>query len=115
MLNLSRRLILGCIVLVGLTAGLALATHRALAAAGELKFAWIIVAAAVAAATATVFFVLRPIEQLARAARRIAQGNLDHRVEWISHDSFGVIAAELNRIAVRLRELRDSEGGRRQM
>ena len=46
---------------------------------------------------------------------RIAQGNLEHRVEWSSRDSFGVIAGELNRIAVRLRELRDTEAGRRQM
>jgi signal transduction histidine kinase len=52
---------------------------------------------------------------LARDTRRIAQGNLEHRVEWRSHDDFGVIATELNRIAVRLRELHDSEAGRRQM
>lgn len=36
-------------------------------------------------------------------------------MEWGGRDSFGVIAAELNRIAARLRELRDSEAGRRQM
>jgi len=36
-------------------------------------------------------------------------------VEWSSRDDFGVIASELNRIAVRLRELRDTEAGRRQM
>ena len=52
---------------------------------------------------------------LARDARRIAQGNVEHRVEWSSRDDFGVIAGELNRLAVRLRELRDSEAGRRQM
>ena len=45
----------------------------------------------------------------------IAQGNLEHRVDWSSHDSFGIIAGELNRIAVRLRDLRDSEAGRKQM
>ena len=66
-------------------------------------------------AAGTVFFVLRPIRMLARDAPQIAQGNLEHRVEWSSRDSFGVIAGELNRIAVRLRELRDSEAGRRQM
>ena len=58
---------------------------------------------------------LRPIRMLARDAHRIAQGNLEHRVEWSSRDDFGVIASELSRIAVRLRELRDSEAGRRQM
>jgi len=63
----------------------------------------------------TVYFVLRPVHLLARDVRKIAQGNLEHRVEWSSRDDFGVIASELNRIAVRLRELRDSEAGRRQM
>jgi signal transduction histidine kinase len=52
---------------------------------------------------------------VARDVRRIAQGNLEHRVEWSSHDSLGVIASELNRLAVRLRELRESDAGRRQM
>jgi signal transduction histidine kinase len=36
-------------------------------------------------------------------------------VEWSSRDGFGAIAGELNRIAVRLRELSDSAAGRRQM
>jgi signal transduction histidine kinase len=52
---------------------------------------------------------------LTRDAHRIAQGNLEHRVDWSSRDSFGILASELNRIAVRLRELRDTEAGRRQM
>ncbi len=115
MLNLSQRLILGCAVLVGLTAGLAIATHRALAAAGQSRLAYLFMAAAALAAVGIVFFVLRPIRLLARDARQIAQGNLEHRVAWSSRDSFGVLASELNRIAVRLRELRDTEAGRRQM
>ena len=52
---------------------------------------------------------------LARDAHRIAQGNLEHRVEWHSRDGFGQIAGELGRIAIRLREVRDTEAGRRQM
>ena len=115
MLNLTQRLILGCTIVVGLIAGLVLVTHKALAAAGQLRFAYIFVAAAAVVAAGTVFFVLRPIRVLARDAHRIAQGNLEHRVEWSSRDSFGVIAGELNRLAVRLRELRDSDAGRRQM
>ncbi len=115
MLNLTQRLILGCTIVVGLIAGLVLVTHKALAATGQLRFAYIFVAAAAVVAAGTVFFVLRPIRVLARDAHRIAQGNLEHRVEWSSHDSFGVIAGELNRLAVRLRELRDSDAGRRQM
>ena len=62
-----------------------------------------------------ILVVLRPIHMLARDAHRIAQGNLEHRVEWSSRDDFGIIASELNRIAVRLRDLRDTEAGRRQM
>ena len=115
MLNLSQRLILGCVLLACLTLGLVAATHRALQAAGQLKLAWVIVAAVLLVELGTVYFVLRPIHMLARDARRIAQGNLEHRVEWSSRDDFGVIATELNRLAVRLRELRDSEAGRRQM
>jgi signal transduction histidine kinase len=115
MLNLSQRLILGCVLLAGLTAGLVIATHSALAAAGQSRLAWMMVAAAVLVAVGTIYFVLKPIDLLARDARRIAQGNLEHRTEWSSRDRFGVIADELNRIAVRLRELHDSEAGRRQM
>ena len=115
MLNFTQRLILGCALIIGLAAGLVLAAHNALAAAGQLKLAWIFVAATAVVAGATAFFVLRPIRMLARDAHRIAQGNLEHRVEWSSRDSFGVIAGELNRIAVRLRELRDTDAGRRQM
>jgi signal transduction histidine kinase/HAMP domain-containing protein len=115
MLNLTQRLILGCVLLGCLTVGLVVAAHRALAAAGQLHLANAICVAAVLVAAATIFFVLRPIQNLARDAHRIAQGNLEHRVDWSSRDSFGVIASELNRIAVRLRELRDTEAGRRQM
>jgi NtrC-family two-component system sensor histidine kinase KinB len=115
MLNLSQRLILGCVLVAGLAVGLVMATHNALAAAGQLGLACIFVVAAAVVAVGTVYFVLRPIRMVARDVRRIAQGNLEHRVEWSSHDSLGVIASELNRIAVRLRELRESDAGRRQM
>jgi signal transduction histidine kinase len=115
MLNLSQRLILGCVLLAGLTVGLVAATHRALEAAGQSGLAYGFIVAALVVELGTVYFVLRPIRMLARDARRIAQGNLEHRVEWSSRDQFGMLAAELNRIAVRLRELRDSEAGRRQM
>ncbi|MDR3741209.1 MAG: ATP-binding protein [Terracidiphilus sp.] len=115
MLNLSQRLILGCVVLACLTAGLVAVTHRALAVSGQSFVAYAFVAAALMVEVGTIYFVLSPIRALARDAHRIAQGNLDHRVEWSSRDDFGVIASELSRIAVRLRELRDSEAGRRQM
>jgi len=115
MLNLSQRLILGCVVLTCLLVGLVVALRSALEAAGKVPLAVGFVAAVLLVELATVYFVLRPIRMLARDAHRIAQGNLDHRVRWSGHDDFGVIAGELSRIAVRLRELRDSEAGRRQM
>ena len=115
MLNLTQRLIAGCALLACMTVTLVAVTHKALAAAGQLHFAYAIILAALVIETATVFFVLRPLKMLARDAQHIAQGNLEHRVEWHSRDSFGVIAGELSRIAVRLRELRDTEAGRRQM
>jgi signal transduction histidine kinase len=114
-LNLTQRLILGCALLVGLTVWLATAAHKALAASGQLRLAYLLSAIAVLVAAGTIYFVLRPIRMVARDAHRIAQGNLEHRVEWSSHDGFGVIAGELSRIAVRLRELRETEAGRRQM
>ena len=91
------------------------ATHKALAAAGILHLAYAVIVVVVTVAAGTIYFVLRPMQMLARDADRIAQGNLEHRVEWSSRDSFGVIAGELSRIAVRMRELRDTEAGRRQM
>jgi signal transduction histidine kinase len=115
MLNLSQRLILGCVLLAGLTVGLVVVTHHALETAGQSRVAYIFIIAAALVELGTIYSVLRPIHMLARDTRRIAQGNLEHRVEWRSHDDFGIIATELNRIAVRLRELHDSEAGRRQM
>ncbi len=98
-----------------LIVGLVAAAHHALEAAGLMSLAVGLAVAALLVEAATVYFVLRPIQMLARDAHRIAQGNLDHRVRWSGRDNFGVIAAELSRVAVRLRELRDTEAGRRQM
>jgi len=115
MLNLSQRLILGCVLLATLTVGMVAATHRALQAAGLAGLAWAFVVASILVALGTALFVLQPIHRLAKDAHKIAQGNLDYRTSWSSRDDFGVIAAELNRLAVRLRDLHDSEAGRRQM
>jgi len=115
MLNLSQRLIFGCVLLACLAAGLVAAAHKVLQAAGLSPLAYGFLAAFVLVEIGLVFFVLRPIGRVARDARKIAEGSLDHRVDWSSHDAFGVIASELNRIAVRLRDVRDTEAGRRQM
>lgn len=115
MLNLTQRLIVGNVVLAGLTVGLVVTVHRTLANAGSLRIAILFALAAILVAVGAVLMVLLPLRRVARDIRLIAQGNLDHRVQWSSRDSFGLITAETNRIVVRLRELRDSEAGRRQM
>jgi signal transduction histidine kinase len=112
MLNLSQRLILGCVLLAGLVLGLLFLSHRNQITAG---IAFVFAAAAILAAVATVLAVQQPIRILARDARKVAQGNLEHHVEWSSRDTFGEIAVDLGRLAIRLRDLRDSEAGRRQM
>ena len=77
MLNLSQRLILGCVLLACLTLGLVAITHHALAAAGQTNLAFGFILAALIVELGTIYFVLRPIRMLARDAHRIAQGNLD--------------------------------------
>lgn len=115
MLNVTQRLILGCLVLAGLTAWAGLAARHELAAAGHPGLAYGLPIAAALVALLTLVFVLLPIRGLARDSRRITQGEAEHRVTWNSRDSFGVIAAEINRMAVQLREFRESEAGRKQM
>jgi two-component system, NtrC family, sensor histidine kinase KinB len=115
MLNLTQRLIVGCVALAALTVGLAVIARHALGAAGEGSLGLAFSGAAAVVCIGTLLLVMRPIHMLARDAKKIAEGNLEHRVDWTSHDDFGVLASELNRIAVRLRDLRDSEAGRKQM
>jgi NtrC-family two-component system sensor histidine kinase KinB len=124
MLNLTQRLTLGCVLLVALSLTLAVWVHRELVPAGAPGghaplILWLLSGAAILVATATLILVLRPIQQVSKDIRRIASGDLAHRSEWgignKGHDSFGIIANEMNRLAVRLRELRETEAGRRQM
>jgi nitrate/nitrite-specific signal transduction histidine kinase len=93
MLNLSQRLILGFALMAALTLGLVAAARHALLASGQSGLAWWFVAGAVVVALGTVYFVLQPIQKLARDAQKIAQGNLDHRSNWKSATTFGVLAA----------------------
>jgi two-component system, NtrC family, sensor histidine kinase KinB len=66
-------------------------------------------------AVATILSVIRPLRQAAASARRIGQGDLQQRIEWRAQDALGTIGNEFNRMAVRLRDLRDTESGRREM
>ena len=115
MLNLTQRLILGCALLAGVAAWLGIIAYQPLVAAGHSLLAVALPVAAVALAASVASVVLVPLRTLARDTRKMAQGNLDHRTELTGRDSFGIISAELNRLATRLRDLRESEAGRRQM
>jgi NtrC-family two-component system sensor histidine kinase KinB len=64
---------------------------------------------------AMLVFTTRPMRQAARAARRMGQGDLQQRIDWPRNDELGTLATEFNRLAIRLRDLRDTESGRREM
>jgi signal transduction histidine kinase/HAMP domain-containing protein len=74
---------------------------------------WLVIAIAIFAVM--IPSVLLPIRSVARGARAIAQGDLHQRIEYRARDDLGAIAIEINRMAVRLRDLLETESGRRQM
>ncbi len=63
----------------------------------------------------SIFLVISPLREVARGVQSIGKGDTQARIEWRSHDDLGVIATEVNRMAVRMRDLRETESGRRQM
>jgi signal transduction histidine kinase/HAMP domain-containing protein len=138
MLTLYQRLIFGYVLLLGLL--LAVGIHAALslhqgsaldheaavsvAQAAQVRatlarrstvLVTVSFLSALVIATGFLFSIIRPIRRTAAAARRIGQGELQQRIEWRTRDDLGTIATELNRMAVRLRDLRDTEYGRKQM
>ena len=136
MLTLYQRLIFGYVLLLALllAVGLhdSLSLHQAAALDHHASLSTAVQARSVLARRATIitilcmltglaiaagfiFSIIRPIRRTAAAARRIGQGDLQQRIEWRTRDDLGSIATELNRMAVRLRDLRDTEYGRKQM
>ena len=136
MLTLYQRLIFGYVLLLALllAVGLhdSLSLHQAAALDHHASLSTAVQARSVLARRATIittlcmlsglaiaagfiFSIIRPIRRTAAAARRIGQGDLQQRIEWRTRDDLGTIATELNRMAVRLRDLRDTEYGRKQM
>jgi len=57
-------------------------------------------------------YVIQPISAFTDKARRISEGDFDQHIEIQSQDEIGVLAAEFNRMAARLRDFRKSEYGR---
>ena len=137
MLSLPRRLILGLTLLLLLTAGAGIFAGAALSHSASLDHghltreaamatrdvlayhvragALVVIILALLIAAGTALLVLRPLREAAATVRAIGQGDLDARMEWGYRDELGTIATEVNRMAVRLRDLRETEQGRRQM
>jgi PAS domain S-box-containing protein len=69
----------------------------------------------VAAGLALAFFlankIVEPLRQLTATTARIAGGDLNAKVEVTSRDEVGILAAEYNRMAERIRQLRRSDMG----
>ncbi len=59
--------------------------------------------------------VLRPLRRSAVQLRAIGEGRLEQRLDWSGNDSLGEMATEINRMAVHIRDLRETEFGRKQM
>ncbi|MEK6299164.1 MAG: ATP-binding protein [Acidobacteriota bacterium] len=57
-------------------------------------------------------YVVTPVTALTEKARLIGEGDLDQYIDTSSRDEIGVLAAEFNRMAARLRDLRRSDYGR---
>jgi two-component system, NtrC family, sensor histidine kinase KinB len=56
--------------------------------------------------------IVRPIRELTATTARISGGDLDARASVSSRDEIGLLAAEYNRMAERIRQLRSSDLGR---
>ena len=95
-----------------------LAKSEAAAGVAQLWFyrTMLIAGVLVAIGLALAFFLAKqivgPLQRLTESTARIAGGDLNARVEVDSHDEFGVLAAEYNRMAENLRQLRDSDLGK---
>lgn len=76
-----------------------------------LLMAGLLVVAALALAVFLADRVVKPLRQLTATTVRIAGGDLNAKVEVTSHDEVGVLAAEYNRMAERIRQLRRSDMG----
>ncbi len=122
-MSLNQRLIAGLLLLVALVATVAVLSVSALhevAARDQLVrtatlVAWIAIPCAICIAVGFAIAVLGPLKRAAEQVRGIAQGNLEQRLDWSADDSLGKIATDVNRMVVHVRDLRETEFGRKQM
>lgn len=76
-----------------------------------LLMAGLLVIAGIALAFFLANRIVKPLRELTATTVRIAGGDLNAKVEVTSHDEVGVLAAEYNRMAERIRTLRRSDMG----
>ncbi len=120
-MNLNQRLIAGLLLLVALVAALAALSLSTLhgvegSAAHTIELvAWIAIPAALCVAAVCAIAVLGPLRRAAEQMRAIGQGTLEQRLDWSADDSLGKIANDVNRMAVHVRDLRETDFGRKQM
>ena len=77
-----------------------------------LLFASVLVVAGILLAFFMANRIVEPLRQLTATTARMAGGDLDARVTVSSRDEVGVLAAEYNRMAERIRQLRSSDMGK---
>jgi PAS domain S-box-containing protein len=77
-----------------------------------LLFAGVLVAASLLLAFFLANRIVEPLRQLTATTARIAAGDLNAKVTVSSRDEVGVLAAEYNRMAERIRQLRSSDLGK---
>jgi two-component system, NtrC family, sensor histidine kinase KinB len=77
-----------------------------------LLIAGILVATGIALALLLANRIIGPLRQLTESTARIAGGDLNAKVTVSSRDEVGVLAAEYNRMAERIRQLRSSDMGK---
>lgn len=76
-----------------------------------LLMAGVMVAAGIALAFLLAHRIVEPLRQLTATTAKIAGGDLDAKAEVNSDDEVGILAAEYNRMAERIRQLRQSDKG----
>lgn len=77
-----------------------------------LRIAGALIVAGIALAFFLAGKIVRPVQALSAVTARIAGGDFDARAEIVSRDEIGLLAAEFNRMAERLRQLRHSDLGK---
>lgn len=77
-----------------------------------LLFAGVLVVAGLLLAFFLANRIVEPLRQLTATTARMAGGDLDAKVTVTSHDEVGVLAAEYNRMAEHIRDLRSSDLGK---